>query len=603
MIINVKYDDSLQKLAELDWNRYSQIDAAVNAAVAYYEHVFANPITFTINIGWGSLSAGQQARNSWTDAGYIDIPYSQVLTSYQNIINKSGDQIAAGLTLPLKDPTVSSTRPGGGTFRLSLPEAQAWGLYSSAGTPDGVYDITLNSNLNWTFDPNNRNVAGAYDAVGVIEHEISEIMGRVGSLGGTTFTKTPNVFTPLDLFRYDSAGHRQLSPGPGWFSIDGGHTLLKQFNDPANGDDAADWLHTWNGGATGDAFGDATTWTPAGGFKAPGVAGQVTSLDLKVMNVIGWNRAWGLAGTTRDDFNGDGVSDIMYHNNTTGDSTFYDVLNGNSHWNRIGTMPTSYALVGSGDFLGGINTNHVADMLFQNSATGDIGYWHLNDDRIHHGWYDLGSKPGYAFAAVGDFTGQGSSEALLRNNTTGDIGFFRTSNGVSAGWTDTGVASTAYKVVGAGDFNGDGKDDILFRNNATGDMAYWELDSNNKPYGHSLGGSPTAYTVAGIGDFNGDGIQDILMSKNANRYLYVGGYDVSSGTARWHDFGILATTMTVAGTGDYLGNGTSDILLWNPPNGDTGYYAVKNFALDVSPFTHSAWHDIGTTPTSYHVVS
>src|SRR5262249_54486835 len=89
--INVKYDDSLQKLAELDWNRYSQIDAAVNAAVAYYEHVFANPITFTINIGWGSLSAGQQARNSWTDAGYIDIPYSQVLTSYQNIINKSGD--------------------------------------------------------------------------------------------------------------------------------------------------------------------------------------------------------------------------------------------------------------------------------------------------------------------------------------------------------------------------------------------------------------------------------------------------------------------------------------------------------------------------------
>jgi hypothetical protein len=63
--------------------------------------------------------------------------------------------------------------------------------------------------------------------------------------------------------------------------------------------------------------------------------------------------------------------------------------------------------------------------------------------------------------------------------------------------------------------------------------------------------------------------------------------------------------MSVAGTGDYLGNGTSDVLLHSTSNGngDTGYYAIKNFALDVSPITNSAWHDIGTVPLSYHVVS
>jgi hypothetical protein len=59
----------------------------------------------------------------------------------------------------------------------------------------------------------------------------------------------------------------------------------------------------------------------------------------------------------------------------------------------------------------------------------------------------------------------------------------------------------------------------------------------------------------------------------------------------------------VAAVGDYYGNGTSDVLLYNGSNGDVGYYAIKNFALDVSPFTNSAWHDIGTTPTTYHVVS
>jgi hypothetical protein len=117
--------------------------------------------------------------------------------------------------------------------------------------------------------------------------------------------------------------------------------------------------------------------------------------------------------------------------------------------------------------------------------------------------------------------------------------------------------------------------------------------------GESLGRA-----VAGIGDFNHDGIQDILMSKNANGYLDVGCYDVSSGKAVWHEFGILSTSaMSVAAVGDYNGDHTSDVLLYQSSNGDVGYYGIKNFATDIDPVTHSAWHDFGTTNTAYHIVA
>jgi hypothetical protein len=354
--------------------------------------------------------------------------------------------------------------------------------------------------------------------------------------------------------------------------------------------------------------GDAADWDPGYGLRGKaadsfgsnyyGNTGEVSRTDLREMNVLGWDRASGVAGTTRDDFTGNGVSDIMFHSDTTGDSVFYDLQNTSSHWTDIGTLPTSYDLVGSGDFFGRIST-HTCDMVLQNHTTGDIGFWHLNDDGWQHGWYDIGSKPGYGACAIGDFTKSGSSEVLLENYPTGDIGFYR-ANPLGGWWTDIGACPTdangvRYDVVGAGDFTGQGKDDILFRNDTTGEMGWWKLDSSNNPYWHDLGVpsptpglSPTNWKVAGIGDFNGDGKQDILMSSTSvyPGCLDVGCYDVSSGI---------------------LGNGTSDVLLHNGLNGDTGYYAVHNFGLAPDPMTGgtpaSAWHDIGTTPTSYHVVS
>src|SRR6516225_8243650 len=94
-------------------------------------------------------------------------------------------------------------------------------------------------------------------------------------------------------------------------------------------------------------------------------------------NFAGWKSelsAQGVAGTNirldgqLDDFNRDRVSDILFRNDSTGDTWVETISNGGSKsWNQIGSSSTSFAEVGVGDFYG----TGTADALFRNNTTGD----------------------------------------------------------------------------------------------------------------------------------------------------------------------------------------------------------------------------------------
>jgi hypothetical protein len=574
MIINIKYDMSVTSQSQAF---QTQFDAAVNAAVAFYEHVFTNNMTITINVGWNeveghSINSGNLAQSQFL-AG-TDLNYSQVYNALQNDTNTS-DNVTAFGTLPANDPTF------GGHFRLTSAEMEAFGLTNNVGPTNDLY-IGLSSSVSWTFDPSNRAVSGEHDAIGAIEHEISEVMGRYGSLGQAFGT---NIYTPLDLFRYASAGARQLTYGAGFFSIEG-QTLLKQYNDPSNGADAVDWLHPADGGSFGDSYGNNGT----------DVISRVTATDLREMNIIGYNRG----PLTADNFNGNGVSDILFRNDSSGDVGWYNMQGSLVAWNDIGGSSTAYNVVGTGDFFG----NRVSDILFRNNATGDVGYYQMTYDGVFAGWRDIaGSATAYSVVGVGDFNGDGTSDILFRNNTSGDTGFYAINNGAFAGWHDIAGSSTAYSVVGVGDFDKNGTSDVLFRNNATGDIGYYAINAGGVFAGwRDIGGSSTAYAVVGVGDFYGNGSADILFRNNTTGDL--GFYAMNGGVfGGWHDLGGSSTAYSVAAVGDYYGNGTSDILFRNNTTGDTGYYAISNGALSVNPFTNSSWHDIGLSSTAYRIVA
>lgn len=257
LVINVTYDSSVSSAP-------SGFTAAINAAVAYLEKEFTNSMTLNLRVGYGevggtTIGAGALGES---ETNYDVVSYATLHSALLSHATQP-DQVTAAATLP-------TTSPGTANFMVANAEAKALGLMASNGTAlDGA--IGISSTYAMTYDPNNRAVTGAYDAIGVMEHEITEVMGRTQSLPtGSGYN------SPLDLFRYSSPGVRDLVPGAGSFSING-TTLLQTYNNPLTGGDAADWASS----VVGDSFGSGRA----------GVASLVSAVDLQEMNVLGYTRA------------------------------------------------------------------------------------------------------------------------------------------------------------------------------------------------------------------------------------------------------------------------------------------------------------------------
>ena len=279
------------------------------------------------------------------------------------------------------------------------------------------------------------------------------------------------------------------------------------------------------------------------------------------------------------DFNGDGFSDVLWRDNSSGDTGYTDFHAGNA-WHGLGASSTAYSVVGTGDF----NGDGFGDALWRNNSSGDTGY---TDFHGGNAWHGLGvSSTAYSIVGTGDFNGDGFSDILFRSAASGDTGYSDQHN--ANAWHGLGAASTAYSVVGTGDFNGDGFSDVLWRNNSSGDTGYSDLHGGNA--WHGLGTSSTAYNVVGTGDFNGDGFADVLWRNNSSGDT---GYTNVHGGNAWHGLGASSTAYSVVAVGDYSGDGFDDILYRNAASGDTGYADLHA----------NTWHGLGAASTSYLVVA
>jgi VCBS repeat-containing protein/autotransporter passenger strand-loop-strand repeat protein len=328
--------------------------------------------------------------------------------------------------------------------------------------------------------------------------------------------------------------------------------------------------------------------------------GQAYDFNLDPSHsIVGWELKLSSDGATgtnirlgaqRDDFDFDRTSDILFRNDSSGDTWFEAMSNGAFNgWNQIGGSSTSYAAVGVGDFYG----TGTSDALFLNVATGDTWVEAISNGAFA-GWSQIGgSDTHYSVVGVADFYGSGTDDILFRNNSTGDTWFEAISNGAFAGWNQIGGSNTTYAVVGTGDFYGNGTDNILFRNNSTGDT-WIEAISNGAFNGwHQIGGSDTHYAVVGVGDFFGNGTDDILFRNNSSGDTWIEA--ISNGAFKsWNQIGGSDTSYAVVAVGDYFGNGTDDILFRNNSTGDTWFEAISNGSFN-------GWHQVGGSNTGYTV--
>jgi len=129
--------------------------------------------------------------------------------------------------------------------------------------------------------------------------------------------------------------------------------------------------------------------------------------------------------------------------------------------NNLSTPVTTTLIIGhevSNDF----NGDGVTDVLWRNSTNGSIETWLLNGGQMSGGGALGNVSSAWQFAATGDVSGDGTTDVLWQNPTTGEHDSWLVTNSQLTGGTGIfGPETNADLVIGTGDFSGDGIADIL----------------------------------------------------------------------------------------------------------------------------------------------
>ncbi|GAB3095945.1 hypothetical protein GCM10027159_14440 [Lysobacter terrae] len=404
---------------------------------------------------------------------------------------------------------VSAPRRGGHRFRGIRLSAIALGLLSSATASAANHTVNAQSNL--TFSPKTLTIT-AGDTVTF--HNNGGLHNVVSNPGAVTSFRCANGC--------DGAGGNGNASSALWsatvsFPTAGTVGFYCEIHGaPGSGMSgtitvqAATVSTPARNDFNGDGKSDLLWENPTQGAMAYWWMNGATPIGSGVYSV---GTAFRIAAT--GDFNGDGRGDIIWAN--AGNHTLYQ-------WRSLGngSFDSSYVASYSADWnvaaTADLNGDHKSDLIWENPSQGLMAYWWMNGATpIATGVYSVGTA--YRIAATGDLDGDGRGD-ILWTSTSNNLYLWRSRGDGTFDLQYVTSYASAWNLVSTTDLNGDGKSDLIWENTSQGLMAYWWMNGATpiKTGVYSVG---TMFRISGNGDFDGDGPGDILWRAPATSALYL----------------------------------------------------------------------------------
>lgn len=571
----------------LDWDASvasapAGFEAAVEGAAQFYVTTFSDPVTVTIEVGWGEITQ-DGATTAITDPGDAEGgPDSGNTFSYDQVLAALRANASSGADLQAVNSLASEAAPNGQIY-VSAGEEKALGLLagSASAAADGSVGFSAPpSDFTYDFNPNDRAISGEADFIGIAEHEIGHAMGRFSPLEGAG---SP-YYSILDLYRFAKPGTRELVGGqPAYFSIDGGATNLDNFDTTS---DYADW--------TGQNGPDSYN-----AIYTIGVEDPVTPTDITEMNVLGY------------DVTGEGQRPpLLWVADTSGeiatvnpaDGAVQLIGNAGVVLNDIAFGPGGRLFGVNGTGLYSVNTATGAASLVGDLGAGDDGMGALAfaPDGVLYGassatdqLYEINTATGAATALSGNLPAPVGGDIVYDNGVL----YMADANGSLDELTISGMSVTAsvlFSLDGGVSGLAAGRNGVLY--GAANDQLFL-IDPSTGTVAPALSftgqglaaieGATDPIPAAVSANVTGEEVSELLMTQSSTGELVLD--EMAAGQLTYQPISGLGSEWQFEGSGQFSGAGADGFLLWDSNNGaivvgtDTGLSAQYTLVGGVGP--------------------